>query len=84
MGIPQFATIAVSDEQPEPKSKRRPRAKHGLEDDLESITLSLRRDSEQECRESVTVRPWRIETQGKALLLVLHDVMVSAFKFGSN
>ena len=32
----------------------------------------------------VTVKLWSIETPDEALLLVLHDVVVSAFKFGGN
>ena len=32
----------------------------------------------------VTVKFWWIETQAGAFLLVLHDVMVSTFKFGGN
>ena len=32
----------------------------------------------------VAARLWRIETQDKAFLLVFYDVVVSAFKVGSN
>ena len=32
----------------------------------------------------VSVRLWLIETQNEDFLLVFHDIMVSAFKFGGN
>ena len=38
----------------------------------------------EESEEVVTAKLCWIETQDKASLLVSHDVMISAFKFGGN
>ena len=46
--------------------------------------LTARDSGQEECRVVVTARLWWIGTQDKAFVLAFHDVMVSAFEFGSN